>query len=190
MWLAGRLHWLTYGLLIATVDVMNTDPANYLVDVPEELLPIIGKPDPGTRIYRTEGDAAQGAIWFDALVTAYPDSLVSPGGVGMFARVSRAAVHKAMKEGRLTAFLFHEVKERRTLFGKKRPHRKNPFIYIPVIECKRWSKQLELQYSPDRELDGDKPDWQGADIERGPKEFRRKPPVKQRSKVKPAKGAD
>ena len=167
---------------------MNTEAANYLVDVPEKLLPIIGQPDPGTRMYRTAGDTEQCAIWFDALVTAYPDSLVSPGGVGMFARVSRAAVHKAMKEGRLTAFLFHEVEERRTLFGTKRPHRKNPFIYIPVVECKGWGKQLELQYPPDHELEGNNPDWYGTEIERGPKEFRRKPPPTQKTKAKRTKG--
>ncbi len=155
---------------------MKTMSTNYLVEVPEELLPFVGTPDPGTRIYRTEGDSQDGSQWFDRLVDAYPDSLVSPGGVSMFAPVSRAAVHKAIREGRLTAFLFHEVKQRRSLFGTQRAHRKNPFIYIPVIECKRWAKELHLQCPSDQELEGDQPDWYGADVESGPKEFRRRKP--------------
>ena len=40
------------------------------------------------------------AYWFRRLCRAYPDNLVSPGGVAMFAPVSRAAVHRALKEGR------------------------------------------------------------------------------------------
>jgi hypothetical protein len=155
---------------------MNTEAANYLVDVPERLLPIFGRPGPGARMYRTAANAEHWAIWPDALVKACPDGLVSPGVFGMFARVSRAAVHKAMKEGRLTAFIFHEVEERRTHFGTKRPHRKNPFIYIPVIECMGWGKQLELQYPPDHELERNNPHWYGTEIEGGLKEFRRRKP--------------
>lgn len=158
------------------VDVMRTNKPNYLVDVPEALLPIVGPPDPDTRMYRTEGDAAQCAHWFNQLVEAYPDSLVSPGGVSMFAPVSRAAVHKAMKEGRLTAFLFHEIKARRSLFGTVRAHRKNPFIYIPVIESQGWGRQLEAERVDYHELEGEKPDWNGGDIVSGPKEFRRRKP--------------
>ena len=155
---------------------MKTIAPNYLVDIPKELLPFVGTPDPGTRIYRTEGDSDECATWFDKLVEAYLDSVVSPGGVSMFAPVSRAAVHKALREGRLTAFLFHEVKQRRSLFGTQRAHRKNPFIYIPVIECKGWAKALHLQRPSHQELEGNKPDWYAADIESGPKEFRRRKP--------------
>lgn len=170
----------------AIVDIMRTDKATYLVDVPESLLPIVGTSDPGTRMYRTEGDAAQCANWFNELVSAYPDSLVSPGGVSMFAPVSRAAVHKAMKEGRLTAFLFHEIKERRSLFGTIRAHRKNPFIYIPVIESQGWGRQLEAEHVDYHELEGEQPDWNGGDIVSGPKDFRRRKPtiVRQRGPQK------
>lgn len=155
---------------------MKTE-CSYLVDVPKHLLPLAGRADPGTRMYRTEGDAAQCAQWFNALVEAYPESVVSPGGVSIFAPVSRAAVHKAMKEGRLTAFLFHEVKPRRTLFGTLRAHRKDPFIYIPVAECEGWAKQLEAERPTDQELEGEHADWNGGDIGSGPKEFRRRKPV-------------
>ncbi|HMD53651.1 MAG TPA: hypothetical protein VKJ65_03770 [Phycisphaerae bacterium] len=155
---------------------MTTKNPDYLVDVPKSLLPFVGEPDPGTRIYRTEGDAAEGAEWFNRLVRAYEESLVSPGGVSLFAPVSRPAVHKAMKEGRLTAFLFHEIKMRRSLFGTKRARRKTPFVYIPVIECKGWARQLLAEHPSERELYGDNPDWGGSDVIDGPKEFRRRPP--------------
>ena len=50
----------------------------------------------------------------------------------MFVPASRAAVHKRMKEGRLTAFCFHVVHEEKTFFGNVRKAKATPFVYIPV----------------------------------------------------------
>lgn len=156
---------------------MTTVPPDCIIEVPKALPPLVGKPDPGTRIYRTEGGREECVEWFEAIMAAcQPDFLVSPGGVCMFAPVSRAAVHKAMKEGRLTAFLFHEVEERRYLFGTKRAHRRNAFIYIPVLESKVWAEQLHRLRPQIAELEGPQPDWHDGNIGEGPKEFRKSRP--------------
>jgi len=78
----------------------------------------------------------------------FDDRFVSPGGVCMFVPASRAAVHKRMKEGRLTAFCFHVVHEEKTFFGNVRKAKATPFVYIPVSECKAWAKELDEKRGP------------------------------------------
>lgn len=84
----------------------------------------------------------------------------------MFAPVSRAAVHKRVKEGKLTAFCFYITSTRKSLFGKQRTSRETPFVYIPVAELKLWAEELEermvrLGRVTKEEIEGDKPDWEG-----------------------------
>lgn len=155
-----------------------------VIDVPDKIKPYIGHPDPGTRFYRNQGRRIACAYWYRRLCRAYPDGLVSPGGAAMFAPVSRAAVHKALKEGRLTGFAFHEVVDRKTIFGGTRAKRKGPFIYIPVAECVAWGEQIQKQAESHgidwKELEGTTPDYEGADLVSGPKAFRKSPPRKGR----------
>ncbi len=112
------------------------------VDVPNSLKPFVGKSDPGTRMYRAEGSDKEMVVWFDKLHDHF-DRLVSPGGVSMFVPASRAAVYNRIEEGRLTLFLFHVVKVRRTWLGRKSYMRSSPYGYIPVSECKAWAEELE-----------------------------------------------
>lgn len=104
---------------------------------------LVGKPDSGTRIYRREGTYKESGEWIMAINDEFDDRFVSPGGVGMFVPASRAAVHKRMKEGRLTAFCFHVVHHEKTFFGNVRKAKASPYVYIPVSECKAWAKELE-----------------------------------------------
>ena len=136
------------------------------VDLPDELLPFIGKPDEGTRIYRVkDGDENGMTAWFDAFSLIVGQS-VSPGGVSMFAPVSRAAVHKRLKEGRLTMFCYHTVETKTGFFGRKKSYRGTPYGYIPVSECKAWAEELKekmvrLGHITQEELEGAEPDWVG-----------------------------
>src|ERR1700760_3277507 len=86
------------------------------VQVPEELRMVVGEQIAGTRIFRKTGPAEEDGYWFDVLTERF-GPLVSPGGVSMFAPVSRAAVHKRMKEGKLTCFLYSISHRKRNLFG-------------------------------------------------------------------------
>lgn len=135
------------------------------VEIPKELEEFIGKPDPGTRMYRRDGSQEESAVWFDVLTELIGPS-VSPGGVGMYCPVSRAAVYKRIKEGKLSIFLFHVTHRKTTLFGKNKILRDRPYGYIPAIEARAWREELE-QRALDRgtvteeDLEGAKPDWAG-----------------------------
>jgi len=135
------------------------------VEVPDEALAALGQPDPDSRVYRAEGPEEESGPWFEA-VTAIAGACVSPGGCGMFAPVSRAAVYKRIKEGKLTSFCFHVTSTRVSIFGKKRKVREMPYIYIPAVELKAWAAELEeriirLGRISREELEGNKPDWEG-----------------------------
>ncbi len=125
----------------------------------------MGAPDPGTRIYRRDGSQEESAIWFDAITEVIGPS-VSPGGVGMYCPVSRAAVYKRIKEGRLSIFLFHVTHRKTTLFGKNKILRDNPYGYVPASEARAWRLELEARavrqgLISEEELEGAKPDWEG-----------------------------
>ena len=116
------------------------------VSIPTELRGVLGRPDPGTRCWRWFGTEQEMRGWFDAVMaTCAPDGAVSPGGVAMYARVSRAGVHKRMTQGRITAFMFHQVdgvtrwtkREKLALGGRATQ------CYMPVSECRSWAALLE-----------------------------------------------
>lgn len=120
----------------------------------------------GTRVFRRSGPEAECGEWFQAL-DIFTGPLVSPGGVSMFAPVTRAAVHKRLKEGRMTAFCFHIVETKTGFFGRKKSVRELPVVYIPVSECKAWAEELKermlrLGQISSEELEGEKPDWSNA----------------------------
>lgn len=132
--------------MMLTVDMMSTMDNDFpLIEVPSSLLPRLGEVDPGTRMYRRYGTEADFADWWDAVLEACgEESCVSPGGVAMYARVSRAGVHKRMKEGRITAFLFHVVKGvSRWTKREILDNAGQPYAYIPCEECKAWAKIMK-----------------------------------------------
>jgi hypothetical protein len=138
------------------------------LQVTRDMKNVVGKCDKGTRIYRREGSYTEAGKWFIELDELFHDRFVSPGGVAMFVPASRAAVHKRMKEGRLTAFCFHVVHEEKTFFGNVRKAKANPFVCIPVSECKAWAKELEGKRGP---AEGTDPkDARGEFLERDPED--------------------
>ncbi len=114
------------------------------IEVPKELLPIVGSPTPGTRAYRREGTFKECGEWFETLAEYYKGDVgLSSGGVIMFVPVSRAGVHKRIKEGKLTAFFFYVTHEETRLFGAKRRAKERPFIVVSVSECKAWAEEIK-----------------------------------------------
>jgi hypothetical protein len=111
------------------------------VTVPDALRRLVGDPAEGTRCYYTSGPEAEAGAWFDAIAELF--NCVSPGCVSMFAPVTRAGIHKRLKEGRLTAFYFQVTEVRRTIFGQKRKGRQTAYALIPVTECKAWGQELQ-----------------------------------------------
>jgi hypothetical protein len=135
------------------------------LNIPEELQKVFGSPVPGTRIYQKVGPQEEISYWADA-VFSFAGQCVSPGGVSMYAPVSRAAVHKRLKEGKLTGFFFTITHRKRNLFGVDLSTRELAVGYIPVSECKAWRTEIERRAIEQgsvtrRELEGDEPDWHG-----------------------------
>ena len=127
----------------ATLDSVDVVETKFpYVEIPKELGKVVGEPDKGTRCYYNEGSEEAAGEWFEAIDKHLRSPCVSPGGVSMFAPVTRAGVHKRLKEGRLTAFFFQVTHITTTFWGGKRKVRQTPYCLIPVSECKVWGRQL------------------------------------------------
>jgi hypothetical protein len=61
----------------------------------------------------------------------------------MFVPVQRAAVHKRIKEGKLTAFFFYITRIENTFFGTKRKVKLRPYIVLSMSECKAWAAEIK-----------------------------------------------
>jgi hypothetical protein len=114
------------------------------VEVPKDLRKIVGEPSPGTRAYRREGTHAECGQWIEDLGLHYKGDVgISPAGVTMFVPVQRAAVHKRIKEGKLTAFFFYITHVESTFFGTKRKVKLRPYILLSMSECKGWVAEMK-----------------------------------------------
>ena len=114
------------------------------IEVPREMRKIVGEPTPGTRAYRQEGTHEECGQWLEALGEHYKGDVgISPAGVSMFVPVQRAAVHKRIKEGKLTAFFFYITRIESTFFGTKRKVKLRPYIVLSVCECKAWAAEMK-----------------------------------------------
>lgn len=160
--------------MILQVNVMSTDIP--LIPIPDWFVQKWGDADEGTRMYRVFNTDEVYEEWFED-IHKLARRTVSPGGVGMFARVSRAGVHKRIKEGRLTAFMFHKLtKKPAGIFRKERLilQSPRPYVYIPVIEAKGWAAILKGKLSIEElhaEIHGDG-DWDGDFMNKTYKEGR------------------
>jgi hypothetical protein len=114
------------------------------IEVPKDLHKIVGEPTPGTRAYRREGTHAECGQWIEDLGLHYKGDVgISPAGVTMFVPVQRAAVHKRIKEGKLTAFFFYITRIDSTFFGSKRKVKLRPYILLSMSECKAWVAEMK-----------------------------------------------
>jgi len=141
------------------------------IEVPKDLRKMVGEPTPGTRAYRREGTHAECGQWIEDLGLHYKGDVgISPAGVTMFVPVQRAAVHKRIKEGKLTAFFFYITHIESTFFGTKRKVKLRPYIMLSMSECKAWAAEMKRRMGyvdePDESL------------------------MEQRKKLKPAAAAD
>ncbi len=101
--------------------------------MPSRLAAALGDAAAGSRVYTRGGGREDLAGWLDAVWEACsPEGAVSPGLVALYAHVSRAGVHKRIKEGRLTAFMFHL---------ESGPGGR-PITLIPLAECRAWAVAL------------------------------------------------
>lgn len=117
------------------------------MEVPSRFLTDVGIPRPDTRIHRRYGAPEDFEGWFEVVrEICAPEGALSPGGVGLYARVSRTALHKRIKEGRLTAFLFYlDADASHSGASQTPPVAGRPFTLIPVRECRAWVALLKAR---------------------------------------------
>ena len=114
------------------------------IEVPKELLPLVGEPTPGTRAYRREGTFKECGEWLEKLGEYYKGDVgLSTNSVVLFVPASRASVYKRIREGKLTAFFFYVTHEETRLFGAKRKAKERPFIAVSISECKAWAEEMK-----------------------------------------------
>lgn len=115
------------------------------IELPEELDGIAGQIDPGTRFYKKFDFKENFADWFDAInrYASNGEGFLTPGTLALYANVSRAAVYKRIKEGRLTAFQFQVTEMYVDKNGQTtgRTVSKQTFCFIPMTECQQWAKR-------------------------------------------------
>ncbi len=148
------------------------------VEIPEELESVFGEHPTGSRMYFKSGPQEEAGAWADA-VFAVAGPAVTRGAVSLYAPVGRAAVHKRLKEGRLTGFFYEITHRKRTLFGGSRDVRELDVALIPVSECQAWGEELKaIALARGKvtraELEGDIPDWHGEFLDWQVRESRRK----------------
>ena len=115
------------------------------VEVPASLSKEVGRVRRGTRSYYREGDLTEAFGWYKALKEHY--GAISPGDVSLLVGVSRNAVYKRIKQGRLTAF-FYTLRKRQAVFRVRRGDlaqditvgNLHPRVqcFIPFAECESW----------------------------------------------------
>lgn len=114
------------------------------IEVPKELRQIVGEPTRGTRAYRREGTHAECAQWVEALGEYYKGDVgLSPSGVSLFVPITRAGIHKRIRDGRLTAFMFYITRRETSFLGVKRKAKQRPYIMLSLSECKAWAAEMK-----------------------------------------------
>jgi len=118
------------------------------VEIPEKYKDIIGEPDKGTRMFRAYGNNDDFSKWYDIVteICQDGDGTVGIGTAAAYSKVSRPAVHKRMREGRITAFCFHLVEDSKFFTDRKKLAEGGfPYVYIPVSECRAWAESLKTR---------------------------------------------
>lgn len=119
------------------------------VEIPAKLEKVLGVRREGTRVYVQTGGAELFGKWHGE-ICRYIGPTVSPGGACALAHVTRAGVHKRMKDGKLTAFWFYSNEKQNEpplpfVLRLFQP-RHTAFVYIPVSECRAWGELVAAKY--------------------------------------------
>lgn len=116
--------------------------------------------EPGTRIYRESGDEHHMRWWINELQKIFEGQLLPFEWVAEYVGISRAALHKRVKRGGLTVFVFEVTEKVTGILGGKRERMRQEYKCVPITECEDWRNQLwdealaERQRQKDRERFG------------------------------------
>ena len=98
--------------------------------------------DEDNRIYRVFGGLEEFRGWYKAVTGKIDGGVIPMTWVPNYVGVSRAAVYKRVKEGRLTAFAF-EVEVKGLLRRVFDETAKNQYVLVPMEEVGRWARAMD-----------------------------------------------
>lgn len=135
------------------------------MSVPNDLQIVVGKYDNETKSYNAYGNEGQVGYWYEALIKCF-GGVVAANEVSMFVPASRMAIHKRVKEGRLTVFNFHSEPATKGLFFNKKEKRERAYTFVPICECRSWAneikaRKLRLDQMTKDEIEAERPEWYG-----------------------------
>jgi hypothetical protein len=110
----------------------------------------------GTRWWVEKGGAGSFRLWIYELLDDpdYKQRLIPLQWVPEFVGVTRAAVHKRAKAGKLTVFSFVMMEPAKEFVGTARMHARSRYDYASVTECEGWQDLLDRQYQLEIERKG------------------------------------
>jgi hypothetical protein len=110
--------------------------------ITKELLKTVGPADEETRIFRQSGNHMDFICWVNDLREVLKGNVMPATWVPTYVGVSRAAVHKRIKSGRLTMFVFEHVELELNLRFKHVERKKGEFAYCVRTECEAWFDEI------------------------------------------------
>jgi hypothetical protein len=111
--------------------------------ITEDLQFTVGKAEEDTRIFRKNGRDSYFREWIIELNKMLKGNLIPSTWVPAYVGVSRAAVHKRIKSGRLTMFVFQYEESYISLTMKWKSRKTAEFSYCVRSECQAWKDEIE-----------------------------------------------
>lgn len=106
------------------------------IKIPERLLSVLGEPEGASRnVFIQKGSLHHAQGWYLALLRVFGEVVPVPN-VTLFVPVSRNAIHKRIKDGKLSCFKF-QINETE----RKGTKRESPHAFVPVYECILWYQE-------------------------------------------------
>jgi len=107
----------------------------------------------GTRWWIDRGNGGSFRTWLYELLEDedYKEVLIPLQWVPEVVGVTRAAVHKRAKAGKLTVFSFVMTEPEKEFVNKARMHARSRYDYAVLCECEAWGDLVSAQF--DREIE-------------------------------------
>jgi hypothetical protein len=107
----------------------------------------------GTRWWVQKGSPGAFRLWLYELIDdeEYKERVIPLQWVPEFVGVTRAAVHKRAKAGKLTVFSFVMMEPEKVFLTKARLHARSRYDFAVMSECEAWSDLLMAEF--DRKVD-------------------------------------
>lgn len=100
------------------------------------------QPEKETRVYRELGNWSQFRLWLMEMRHLFGGDLIPMEWVAQLVGVTRAAVHKRIRTGKLTVFVFGMEEHVKGALGGTRTRMRQEFKYALLTEVLFWRSQL------------------------------------------------